>query len=74
MWFVVTLQTVGKVGSIVQCLSDGDLMVKIGDQLCRIHSKCCVLQPDGRPDTTNTLAATNNSVLNHARESHFFVR
>jgi len=66
---VVTFQTVGKVGSIVQCLSDGDLMVKIGDQLCRLHSKCCILQPDGRTDANNTLAASNNCVLNHTGES-----
>jgi len=51
---------------VVQCVSDGELMVKVGDQLWPLNSKCCILQPNGRPDTNNTLAASNNCVLNHA--------
>ena len=62
----ISMQTVGKVGSIVQCLADGEVMVKVGDQVCRLNAKCCILQPNGRPDVTNTLAASNNCVMNHA--------
>ena len=61
----ISMQTVGKVGSIVQCLADGEVMVKVGDQVCRLNAKCCILQPNGRPDVTNTLAASNNCVMNH---------
>jgi len=65
-WIYITFQTVGKVGSIVQCLPDNEVMVKVGDQLWRLNAKCCILQPNGRPDVTNTLAASNNCVMNHA--------
>jgi len=61
-------QAVGQVGSVVQCVSDGELMVKVGDQLWPLNSKCCILQPNGRPDANNTLAASNNCVLNHTGE------
>jgi len=63
------LQTVGKVGVVAQCLADGDVMVKVGDQLWRLNAKCCILQPNGRPDITNTLSASNNCVMNHAGRS-----
>jgi len=56
----------------MQRISDDDLVVKIGDHMLQLSSKCCILQPNGRPDTNNTLAASNNCIMNHTGSGILF--
>lgn len=56
----------GKLGSVVQVCSDGDLKIKVGDMVVRLNAKCCTLVPHGQQEMNNTFVASGDgSVTDH---------